>query len=1414
MRNFNRIASLLAFFFMALQLSAQNVYEWYQDGIVVFQLKTDHPEMIPSKNKIVDFDKVDFIARIKDKYGIYEMTQLHPNDRDPLLKRTYQVKFEQAEKVEAVIADIAKVSFIEYAEKKELHRHFLTPNDLGTNSTTGTGMWHLHRINAQQAWDLSTGSANIKVAVTDDAIRTTHVDLQNKIVATYDAPTGGTNPNPCGSNDGNHGTHVSGTVGAQTNNGTGVSSIGFNVSLMAVKIGNCNGALTHGYEGVTWAANNGADVINMSWGGAGFSTYGQNVVNAAFNAGSILVAAAGNDGTNQQFYPAAYTNVIAVASTTNTDAKSSFSQYGTWVNIAAPGSAIYSTWATSNTAYNRIQGTSMASPNVAGLVGLMKSYVPNATKQDIINCLYSSATNINAQNPSFIGQLGAGRIDAYQALLCMQQYNVTVDAGITAITAPGSTVCGANFTPVVTLRNFGQNTLTSVTINYQWNGSPATFNWTGSLTTGNTAQVTLPVQSGPAGNYTFSAWTTNPNGVADQNPNNNQSQVTFSMDPNGQTVNLTVITDCFGEEITWNIKNGTGQTVASGGPYANAASGNTNNHSFCLPVGCYTFTINDSYGDGMYGSQWQSCNINGNYFMTGPNGNTLFQMTAANANFGTGTTHNFCIIAPNVANDAGISQIISPSGIVCGTSVTPIVELRNYGLNALTSAVINYQTTGGLQQFNWSGNLASGQVTQVTLAAVPTNSGSVTLTAYTSNPNGLADDNTANDQSQVALTVYGSGATLPFVETFENNPFTNGTWTRENPDGEITWEVVTIAGTTPGNKAAKMDFFNYQQSNRRDGMISPRINLQGYSSATMTFEHAYRRFNQTATDSLIVYVSTNCGSTYQRVFARGENGTGTFATASTTTVAFTPANADEWCMGPVGSSCYSIDLTPFVGQQIFVKFEGFNAGTVGNNLYVDNINITGVAIAQPPTPAFTANNQTVCQGATVNFTDLSTANITAWNWSFPGGTPATSIAQNPTVTYSTPGVYAVTLQVTNAQGTESVTTSDYITVTTIPTVAINASSTTICNGQSTNLVASGASSYTWDNGLGSGPSKTVTPAQTTTYVVTGSNGPGCTNTQSVTITVTPGPTVNATATNTTICSGTAVNISASGADSYTWSNGLGSGQNHNVSPTQTTTYTVTGTTNGCAGTGTVTITVNSAPVLQVSASSTSICPGEQTAISANGADSYTWTPSSGLSATTGSPIMASPSLTTEYQVTGTNSCGTGTGSITITVNSAPATPVITQNGNVLSTTVPPGGSAQWYLNGTLIPGATGANYTITTSGVYSVVVTNASGCSATSALTQADLDTASLDEQDPGYGYSVFPNPTNGTVNVVIMGNVEPLSVTLYDMLGKEISESAVTLSEAEQMITYDLSGFAEGVYFLTFRNSRGLHTEKIVRQK
>jgi subtilisin family serine protease/PKD repeat protein len=1067
---------------------AQTVHEWYQDGIVIFQMKTDVQFTIPVRDKTVDIERVGFISKLKDTYGIYEMIQMHPNDPDELLRHTYQIKFNDWAKVEALIKDIGRDSRIAYAEKKELHRNFLTPNDLGANTTTGTGMWHLYTMNAQQAWDLSTGDPNIVVAVTDNAILTTHQDLQNKLVQGYDAPTGSNDPNPCGSNDGNHGTHVSGTVGAETDNNIGVSSIGYNVSIMPIKIGNCTGALTHGYEGINYAGNNGADVVNMSWGGGGFSNYGQNVCNAAFNQGTILVAAAGNNNASQQFYPAAYNNVVAVASTTTNDSKSSFSQFGTWISVAAPGSAIRSTYATSNTGYSRIQGTSMASPNVAGLLGLMKSYSPSASNQDLINCLLSTADNIDASNSNYLGQLGSGRINAFAALQCIGLFNLALDVGITEIIEPGPTVCGGSFTPQVRLRNFGTDPLTSVEINYDWNGTPGLLNWTGNLSQGQSAIVSLPGQTASTGNYTFTASTSNPNSGTDLSTGNDAFSQSFVVDLNGQTVDLSLVLDCYGSEISWTIDDDLGNPVFSGGGYADNASGETVNASFCLPAGCYTFNITDTYGDGMYGSQWQTCSVNGDYTITDGGGNVLVQMSAPDADFGFGTSDPFCIIPPTILNDGGIADIITPNGINCSSTITPEVAIRNYGNNDLTSADINYQTSGGLQTFAWTGNLATGQIENVTLPAIPTAGGIVNLTAYTSNPNGTSDDDPSNDQDVAQVNVFITPATLPFIEDFETNVFTSGEWTIENPDNDITWDLVTVGGITPGSTAAKIDFFSYSTAAQRDAMISPLISLVGYTSAEMDFDHAYRRFNQNAADSLLIYISADCGQTWDPVFAGAEDGTGSFATQTTNTTAFTPAVAADWCFsGTVGASCFTIDLTPYVQQEILVKFESYNAGTIGNNLFIDNINIDGVPNNLPPVPDYALSSSTVCEGGTISFTDVSTAGITNRNWSFPGGVPTTSTLANPVITYPTAGNYDVTLTVTNMNGTETLTTTNAINVITPPTTPVITQT-----GNNLSVVLQPGETANWTyNGSNAGVGATITMTGSGSYSVVVTNGPNC-----------------------------------------------------------------------------------------------------------------------------------------------------------------------------------------------------------------------------------------------------------------------------------------------------------------------------------
>ena len=220
------------------------------------------------------------------------------------------------------------------------------------------------------------------------------------------------------------------------------------------------------------------------------------------------------------------------------------------------------------------------------------------------------------------------------------------DAGITGISTPSGNLCSTSFVPVVTLYNYGSTTLTSVNINYYVDAqAPTTYNWSGSLSSGSSTTVTLSSVNTSVGAHTFTATTvsgtlnTNQN---DQDTSNDDASTSFNTGGSGTQVTLTLDLDCFGEETTWEIVNSNNQVVLSGGPYVNNANGETVVETVCLDQGCYDFNIEDSYGDGVYGSQWQGCTINGNYTITDDN-STLVQMSAQNGDFGFGTTHNFCI---------------------------------------------------------------------------------------------------------------------------------------------------------------------------------------------------------------------------------------------------------------------------------------------------------------------------------------------------------------------------------------------------------------------------------------------------------------------------------------------------------------------------------------------------------------------------------------------------------------------------------------------------------------------------------------------------------------------------------------------------------------------------------------------------
>lgn len=325
---------------------------------------------------------------------------------------------------------------------------------------------------------------------------------------------------------------------------------------------------------------------------------------------------------------------------------------------------------------------------------------------------------------------------------------------------------------------------------------------------------------------------------------------------------------------------------------------------------------------------------------------------------------------------------------------------------------------------------------------------------------------------------------------------------------------------------------------------------------------------------------------------------------------------------------------------------------------VDDITLSTPTASLPPVAAFTASATSVCINQAVNFTDNSTNGPTSWNWTFPGGTPGSSTSQNPSgVTWAAAGTYTVTLTATNASGNNS--TTQVITVNPTPTITATANPTTVCTGQQTTLTGSGGSTYVWNPGNITGSPVNVTPAATTTYTVTGTSAAGCSSTAQVTVTVQncTGPVAIFSSTDTSICIGQSVNftdLSTGNPTSWSWTfpsgtPGTSTAQNPSgVTWSAAGTYTVTMTAtnaNGSTNTSLV-ITVNPTPTITATANPTTICVGQQTALTGSGGSTYVWNPGN----ITGSPVNVSPSTTTTYTVTGTSAAGcSATAQVTVNV---------------------------------------------------------------------------------------------------------------------------------------------------------------------
>ena len=439
------------------RLAALRGGEWAQ-GIVVVKYAPAARAYLSKSSAALPAASAAFL-----RYGVHETVQMYPSHRQSFapdgrelgLDRMYRVSYSSTADPIEVARALSEIPGIEYAEPERIHRLAYVPDDAMLSS-----QYALDLMDIKRAWDITKGSRSVIIGVVDSGVLWTHEDLRENVYINPGEDTNGdgkyttadnnskdddnngyvddvigidfagkdgnggggyydNNPSPTATGN-THGTHVAGIMAAIGNNAKGVAGVAFQCRYLPVKCGtdNAGDRILRGYDGIMYAADMGATVINCSWGGEGGYLQSEiDRIEYALGKGAVVVAAAGNNGRDGIFTPAAYPNLLSVASVGSGDRVSSFSNYSTWVDVSAPGDNIMSTLSSTTSAYGGMSGTSMASPNAAGVVALVASHRPELRGRALLEQVRVTSDNIDAgNNARYTRKIGYGRVNAYSAL--------------------------------------------------------------------------------------------------------------------------------------------------------------------------------------------------------------------------------------------------------------------------------------------------------------------------------------------------------------------------------------------------------------------------------------------------------------------------------------------------------------------------------------------------------------------------------------------------------------------------------------------------------------------------------------------------------------------------------------------------------------------------------------------------------------------------------------------------------------------------------------------------------------------------------------------------------------------------------------------------------------------------------------
>jgi hypothetical protein len=1124
------------------------------------------------------------IVQLINLLGVDRIVRPFISKTELALNTIYRVRITDPLILENAIISFKNYKEVEWIEKIQLGQSAICTNvNDYINSTLPNTSWELDKILACDAWIWEDGALTTEIAVIDNSFQPNHLDFDGKITGTWDVADNDINvmPPPLSSNNfwncsdaslsngdkhAHHGTLSAGSIAASTNNNIGIASIGRDCSIILIKgapdelpintSGGCATAtpLTYGYEGMVKAVDFGASVINCSYLENYPTSMGQSIVDWVVNVKQrVIVASMGNYPLHSKYYPAAYNEVIAVGATDQLDVLSVWgggqaSNYGSWMDVLAPGTDI---WTTSTdmlagvlqtNEYYVASGTSTSAPIVSGLCGLIKSLNPNFTVAQVKECLYAGSDNVDAQNPTFVGNIGHGRINALKALQCN-------NGGIN-ITASSYNICPGS-TTTFTLNPNGHAT---TNVNWSFPGGVC-LNCT-------TANNLNPIVSyAESGTYNVSAYLIDGANTYSKLMTN-QIKVIGIQEP-----------DTYDDILH---KYRTDDIAGTSYPYIGICEGSVAKTELRM-IGESAFTLNYNYnGNNLSCSGDETIPVyvdipitnnlainHQSFFITSitSNGTTCplskeikvkttrcCTELITNGKFSSGNTSfssELDYIPPtgnaiNCPSKYTIEDVTGTAGIypLCNTNFGNSMHIDAW-------AASNFCTSTNIVAVNGFNNAIEKQIWQQTVASMETETVYQLSFFISANPNNTINYFPLRIKAEFENS---NGDKRSCIYTIPNTNF--------NLLNQATMHFdVPINFTGPIKVTLKqLDYFdevnyNYFVDNiSLKQLISEGLGITAaIGSTTLINYHCIPACLSTITLNAQILGNSNSNYTIEWVLPDGQ----TYLGATLTPFNF--LNGGGYCQ----SGKYRVNLLNANGCNIFRdEYIYFNS----------NINVSLSPNACYPVGA-TVNENLVITATTFNNALLPLAPGNSLTYDITGPNAYSCNTSNCLLTNT--GLHYINVDNGYCQVTSTVTVKQ------APSLNITADFTCLPNSNGnqailTALATNGISPY--DYKLNNQPYQTAGTFTINTsgiYTITVLGANGCET--SSTITINSGIFVSATANTTSACIGQPIILNGGGATTYTWSNGIIN--NIPFSFAATNTYTVTGTNaiNGCTNTSTITI---------------------------------------------------------------------------------------------------------------------------------------------------------------------------------------------------------------------------------------------------